>query len=167
MKLCSYDRNTIKSGSVCCSKKYFISKYCFFLVGDELKSRGTRPLKANQRLNEMTKSPQLKETVQRSNWTERKPSSRGPSPVPRRASSMTNLRGRTPDSTWSQGGSAKALDRLDSSSIRQAVYDEWLAKKHSTLKEQVASKASEKKKQEEKEEEERQRKQLVWDLCFI
>ena len=102
----------------------------------------------------MTKSPQLEETVTNRGGRHLL---HGKSPVPKRASSLTNLRGHSPE-VWNQ-----ALDQnsLDTSSIRQAVYDEWLARKSSRMKEQLATKASDKKKQEQKEEEERQRKLLV------
>ena len=75
---------------------------------------------------------------------------------------MTNLRGTSPD-LWSESGSARSSHSglMDTTSIRQAVFDEWKSKKSLRLKEQLASKSAEKKKLEEKEKEEHERKKLV------
>lgn len=76
---------------------------------------------------------------------------------------MTNLRGISPE-TLSESGSSRESQHgglMDTASIRQAVYDEWRAKKSARSKEQMASKSAEKKKLEDKEQEERERKNLV------
>ena len=83
--------------------------------------------------------------------------------TPKRASSMTDLRGNSPE-PWGGDSSARSSQHsglMDTSSIRQAVFDEWKSKKSARLKEQAASKSAEKKKQEEKEQEERERKKMV------
>lgn len=120
------------------------------------------PLKANQAISTMTRSPHPRDTPT-DLWTGTQSASHGGTLTPKRSSSMTNLRGTSPDS-WSEIGSARGSQHgglMDTATIRQAVFDEWRAKKSERLKEQLASKSAEKKKLEEKEQEERERKKLV------
>lgn len=121
------------------------------------------PLKANQAMSTMTRTPHPRETPT-DLWTDIRSASHGGTLTPtKRSSSMTNLRGTSPE-TWSESGSARGSQHgglMDTTSIRQAVFDEWRAKKSARLKEQIASKSAEKKKLEEKEQEERERKKLV------
>ena len=110
----------------------------------------------------MTRSPQAKE-AKVDLWTDNKSASHGGTLTPKRSSSLTNLRGTSPE-IWTQSGSSQGSQHdglIDTSSIRQAVFDEWMAKKSVRLKEQQASKSGEKKKLEEKEQEERKRKKMV------
>lgn len=120
------------------------------------------PLRANQAISTMTRSPHPKETPTEF-WRGTKRATHGGTLTPKRSSSMTNLRGASPDS-WSEMGSARGSQHgglMDTATIRQAVFDEWRTKKSERLKEQLASKSAEKKKLEEKEKEERERKKMV------
>lgn len=125
-------------------------------------SQRSGPLKANQGIDTMTRSPHHRETPT-DHWADTKGASHRGSLTPKRSSSMTNLRGTSPE-LWSGESSARSSQHsglMDTSSIRQAVFDEWKSRKSAKLKEQVASKSAEKKKQEEKEQEERERKKMV------
>ena len=120
------------------------------------------PLKANQAISKMTQSLHPRETPTYS-WTGTKSVTHDGTLTPKRSSSMTNLRGASPDS-WSEMGSARGSQHvglMDTATIRQAVFDEWRTKKRERLKEQLASKSAENKKLEEKEKEERERKKMV------
>lgn len=122
-------------------------------------------MKAEKRLEEMTKSPELydfhydsRDTPQNLRYT----SGNGGLSA-KRSSSLTNL------DDWRNTGSDEDKDDIDgleswrsgftsSSSIRQAVYNEWLGRKQQGLKDKSRKKVEEKKKEEEKlkEKEERQ-----------
>ena len=120
------------------------------------------PLRANQAISTMTRSPHPRETPTEF-WTGTKSATHGGTLTLKRSSSMTNLRGVSPDS-WSEMDSARESQHgglMDTATIRQAVFDEWRTKKSERLKEQQASKSAEKKKLEEKEKEERERKKMV------
>lgn len=119
------------------------------------------PLKANQAISSMVRSPHPRETPT-DVWTDTNGTTHSQTLTPKRSSSMTNLRGTSPD-LWSESGSARSSHSglMDTTSIRQAVFDEWKSKKSVRLKEQLASKSAEKKKIEEKEKEEHERKKLV------
>ena len=120
------------------------------------------PLRANQAISTMTRSPHPRETPT-DFWRGTKSATHGSTLTPKRSSSMTNLRGASPDS-WSEMGSERVSQNgglMDTAIIRQAVFDEWRTKKSERLKEQLASKAAEKKKLEEKEKEEHERKKMV------
>lgn len=120
----------------------------------------SRPLKANQGISTMTRSPQPRD-AHTDLWTDIKSSSH--SGTPKRSSSMSNLQS-TSSEIWSDSGSARGTQRdglMDTTSIRQAVFDEWMAAKSVRLKEQLANKSAEKKKLEEKDQKERERKKMV------
>ena len=65
---------------------------------------------------------------------------------------MTNLTGRTPSPV--NYDSDVWHNSLDTSTIRQAVFDDWMSKKNERLKKELAKKMAAKKKQEEKKKEE-------------
>ena len=112
------------------------------------------PMKASRGIEEMTRSPHLiKEfRTQRQNETDSSPSR----PLGhKRASSMTNLTGRTPSPVNYDSDDGEVWhNSLDTSTIRQAVFDDWMSKKNERLKKELAKKMAAKKKQEEKKKEE-------------
>lgn len=127
------------------------------------------PLKANQAITTMTRSPHPGREIPTDHWTDTKGASYGGSLTPKRASSMTNLRSTSPES-WSENNSARGSQHgglMDTASIRQAVFDEWKSKKSARLKEQQTNKSAEKTKLEEKEKEERERKKMVNFRDFV
>lgn len=128
----------------------------------ESKSQRSSPLRANQGIETMTRSPHSREE-QREVWAD----ARGTPPrgvvTPKRASSLTNLRASSPDA-WEGDSSGRGSQRsgpLDTASIRQAVFEDWRSKKSAKLKEQLNQKSAEKKKLEDKELEERERKKVA------
>ena len=129
---------------------------------DVSKSQRSGPLKANQGIETMTRSPHPRE-VPTDHWADDRGASQRGSVTPKRSSSMTNLRGTSPD-PWggdSTGRSSQHSGLMDTASIRQAVFDEWKSRKSETLKETARRRSTEKKKQEEKEQEERERRKVV------
>ena len=147
---------------------YYTSLHVYDLIAadgrawDAPKPQRSGPLKANQGIETMTRSPHYRETPT-DHWTESKGASHRGSVTPKRSSSMTSLQETSPE-PWG-GDSARSSQYsglMDTSSIRQAVFDEWQKRKSVKLKEQMASKSAEKKKQEEKEQEERERKKVVY-----
>ena len=134
----------------------------------ESKSQKSSPLRANQGIETMTRSPHSREEP-REVWAD----ARGTPPrglvTPKRASSLTNLRASSPDA-WggdSSGRGSQQSGPLDTASIRQAVFEDWRSKKSAKLKEQLNQKSAEKKKLEEKELQERERKKVVILIAFL
>ena len=120
------------------------------------------PLKANHLISQVVRSPLPRET-QTDIWAQTSGVSHGQNLTTKRSLSLTNLRGTSPE-LLSESGSARSSQHsslMDTTSIRQAVFDEWKSKKSERLREQMASKSAEKKKLEEKEKEEHQRKKDV------
>ena len=129
---------------------------------DAPKSQRSGPLKANQGIETMTRSPHPRE-LPPDHWADTRGASQRESVTPKRSSSMTNLRETSPD-PWggdSTGRSSQRSSLMDTASIRQAVFDEWKSRKSETLKETARRKSTEKKKQEEKEQKEIERRKVV------
>ena len=117
-------------------------------------------MKAHKALNEMTKSPDIynfKYESRDSPQNDTFARSKG------RSSSLTDL------NSWKNTEFDHDEDSLDSSrsgftssrGIRDAVYAEWLQKKHGKLKEAVKKKVEEKKREEEKIKEKQEKEILV------
>lgn len=128
----------------------------------ELKSRKSGPLRANQEIETMTRSPHPREEA-RELWADARGTTRRGSVTPKRSSSMTNLRETSPG-VWSEDSSGRTSQQsgfMDTETIRQAVYDEWRSRKREKLKDKVQKTSAEKKKLEEKEIQERERKKVA------
>ena len=120
------------------------------------------PLKANHLISQVVRSPLPRET-QTDVWAETSGVIHCQNLTTKRSLSLTNLRGTSPE-LLSESGSVRSSQHsglMDTTSIRQAVFDDWKSKKSERLREQMAGKSAEKKKLEEKEKEERQRKKDV------
>lgn len=118
-------------------------------------------MKASRGIEEMTRSPQLRET-----YTPQTPVEKDSAYVNRllsskRSTSVTNLRSSSAGFDESDEDSPRRNNSLDTQTIRQAVFQGWLSQKNENLKQKFSEKVLEKKRQEEKEIEERQKKKEV------
>lgn len=121
-------------------------------------------MKAQHRIEEMTNSPQLRQTLSGNqyenddDWRFTPQRSIGK----QRSSSLTNLH---------QTGQPEYLDydsddsgrrnSLDTQTIRQTVYDNWLSRKNVTIKKELSKKALQKKKEEDLAREQQEKKRSV------
>ena len=123
------------------------------------------PMKASRGIEEMTRSPQLKsELVNEKHGNSS--FSPGRSWGQKRASSMNDLTGRTPSPMNYDGDDDTArYNSLDTGTIRQAVFDDWMSKKNERLKKELAKKAAAKKEHEEKEKEHTKERSIVVRKC--
>ncbi|XP_032235608.2 microtubule-associated protein 9 [Nematostella vectensis] len=124
-----------------------------------LQSRGVStpskrgPMRADRGISEMTKSPHLQQAVKPRMREECVDDFSPRYKTMGRSSSLSSLRGEAETERYERRGS------LDTVSIRQTVYDNWLSRKNQTIKKELTKKQLEKQKQEEKAREEKERKQ--------
>lgn len=121
------------------------------------------PMKADLRIEEMTKSPQLRQTMdyyenEDQDWRSENQRSFGK----QRSSSLTNLNqtGRTYYAGYDSDDDGRR-NSLDTQSIRQTVYDNWLSRKNVTIKKELSKKALQKQKEEKLAREQREKKRSV------
>lgn len=124
------------------------------------------PLKADQGIEAMTRSPHLRQTLRHTDNQDWGYFSQ-PSLGKQKSSSLTNLY-RTGDSDYSNYDEDDGPRRssLDTETIRQTVYDNWLSRKNVTIKKELSKKALEKQKEQEKRKEEEERKKNVSTQTF-
>ena len=118
-------------------------------------------MKADRGIEEMTRSPQLRQTARAydDDWGLRSQHSLGR----QKASSLTNLN-QTGNSEFRNYDSDDDYDRrnsLDTETIRKTVYDNWLSRKNVTIKKELSKKALNRQKEEKKAKEEKERQQNV------
>lgn len=133
------------------------------------KSKRNTPLKAEKRLEEMTKSLELynfqherRGTPQKNELSEEKGS-----PSIKRSSSLTNVNNRRTNQF--EGDNKYDEDSLESwqsgytssRNIREAAFNEWLERKQKGLKEKVKKKVEQDKEEEEKLKEKQERESSV------
>ncbi|KXJ22990.1 nucleolar protein dao-5 [Exaiptasia diaphana] len=119
------------------------------------------PMKADLRIEEMTKSPQLRQTMnpyhdnEDQDWRFGSQRSLGK----QKSSSLTNLHqtGHTYYTGYDSDDDGRR-NSLDTQSIRQTVYDNWLSRKNVTIKKELSKKALQKQKEEELAREQKEKK---------
>ena len=120
-------------------------------------------MKASRGIEEMTRSPHLRETISPKARPEKDSAYVNRLLSSKRSSSMTNLRSTSPGYVDydSDEDVPRRNNSLDTDTIRQAVFQGWLSQKNQNLKQQLSNKTLAKKRQEEKEMEELQKKKDV------
>jgi len=127
------------------------------------------PMKAEHRIEDMTKSPHLRQTLSGyehddDDWKFTPHRSAGK----QRSLSLTNLH-QTGHSDYTGYDSEDDGRRssLDTETIRQTVYDNWLNRKNVTIKKELSKKALQRKKEEELEKEKEQKRRSVGFVNYI